>query len=208
MKVPEPPAWLLGVLTARLLDLSDSQLALWAWAQWADHQARLQGGTVNDLSPEQAESLRLATQELDTDNVDQLGWQRALQIIAGGGLDRGGRMVRDLVHQCSRRLAALDEAQTRRRYSRSIAQRPRHDALALLISDIVRARPEITLREMLDEFRHRVGHGVLETVDEDDEVIEWTNSGRVETTRWSSIQDRIERTRKKLSRTAKKLEPR
>jgi hypothetical protein len=208
VKVPEPPAWLLGALTPRLLDLSDSQLALWVWALWAHHQARLQGGTVNDLSPEQAERLRLATQELDTDNVNELGWQRALQIIAGGDRDRGGRMLRDLLHQCSLHLAALDEAQTRRRHSRSIAQRRRYDALALLIGDIVRARPKITLPEMLDEFRRRAHQGVIETVDDDEQIVEWTNSGRVKTTQWSSIQDRLERTRKKLRGTAKKLRPR
>jgi hypothetical protein len=196
--VPErPPAWLEPLTRARLDALSDRALAVWVWALWADFQTQRQGGAVNDLLLEQAEVLRAATLGLDTDDVDQIVWQRVLQVIAGGDLERGGRMIRDLEDRWARHLAALDEAKTRRRHAQSIARRTRTDALQELIRDIMRRRPEITLPEMLDEFRHREHQGVVESVVDNEQAVEWSNArGRIKTTTWHGISLRMARERK------------
>src|SRR5262249_53122530 len=115
---------------------------------------------------------------LDTISEDYAGLEKALQLVAGavggGDLARGGQMFRQCMRRMARNVALVDEAKTGRRRQKVIASRPRPDDLNSLIFEIVKQRGgSISEAALLDELREHVGHGVIETINDEEKTIEW-----------------------------------
>src|SRR5438132_12172992 len=102
-----------------LLSLPDDQLGRHFYAKWAVLLAEKRRISQDQLTPEIAEGLRLMTLGLDIDDEDLAGVEKALQVIAGGDLVRGGKLLRMHIKRKAITFAALDEAKTGRRRQRA-----------------------------------------------------------------------------------------
>jgi hypothetical protein len=177
-----------------LLGLSDEDLGLRFYAWWATAQAEKLGVSQDQITPENAEHLRLRALSLDTDNEDLAGLERALQVCAKGDLARGGRMFRQHLLRQAMAIATIDEAKTGRRRQRAVAQRPRTDALRALILEIVQRKPAITLSELIAELRLQEHGPVIETVNDSEACVEWTDKKhRAKSTSFAALSVRLSR---------------
>jgi hypothetical protein len=187
---PFPPA---------LLALPDDQLGVWVYTWWASAQAEKLGISPDQVTPELAQRLRLKVFTLDTDNENLAGFEKALQTIAKGEHAKGGRMFREFFTRQAMVTAAFDEAKTGRRRQRANANKPRQDALGELILDIIQQNRTCTEKELVAELRQREHGGVIETVNDDERIIEWSDkNGRPHDTPFSGLKDRMSRARKIL----------
>ncbi|MBF0563085.1 MAG: hypothetical protein HQL37_13960 [Alphaproteobacteria bacterium] len=183
-----------------LLSLSDSDLGLHFWAWWVVAQAESRGIAQDNLTPELAEEIRRQTLATDTNNVEMAAVEKILHLAASGEIERAGKMFRDLMQRFGVAVATLDEVKTGRRKQKAYAKKSRPDALQSIILEIMTRSPGITAEALLNNLRERAEvRDVIESVNDGDEVIEWTDkNGQVKTTPFTAIKDRMSRARKKL----------
>jgi hypothetical protein len=78
------------------------------------------------------------------------------------------------------------------------SRKPRPDGLQVVINEIVAARPEIRQAELLNELRSRQGAGVIDYIDDAEQVIEWRDKNQpAGKSPISFLKDRLSRAKKK-----------
>jgi hypothetical protein len=181
------------------LSLPDNQLGLYAYAWWVFAQAEKFGISQDQLTPEIAERLRIELLGLDTDNEDPASLEKALQVIARGDLARGGSMFRRHMQRQTINAAMQDETKTGRKRQPANAKKPRTRALQALILEIMNHRPAMTRNQLLAELRKHEKGEVIYTINDAERIIEWEDkNGRVQSTQFSALKDRMSRARKNL----------
>ena len=181
------------------LSLPDNQLGLYAYAWWVFAQAEKFGISQDQLTPEIAERLRIELLGLDTDNEDPASLEKALQVIARGDLARGGSMFRRHMQRQTINTAMQDETKTGRKRQPANAKKPRTRALQALILEIMNHRPAMTRNQLLAELRKHEKGEVIYTINDAERIIEWEDkNGRVQSTQFSALKDRMSRARKNL----------
>jgi hypothetical protein len=177
----------------------DNQLGLYAYAWWVFAQADKFGISQDQLTPEIAERLRIELLGLDTDNDDPASLEKALQVIARGDLARGGSMFRRHMQRQTINATMQDETKTGRKRQPANAKKPRTRALQALILEIMNHRPAMTRNQLLAELRKHEKGEVIYTINDAERIIEWEDkNGRVQSTQFSALKDRMSRARKNL----------
>jgi hypothetical protein len=139
--------------------LSNEDLGREIWALWHHYfitnlPFTMNGDPVAQITGEQLEAIlpsfkgivRVATFNQDTDNESLAGVEKGLRLCASGNFNRGGRMFRAYFER-------LDEAKTGRRRQSAIASSPRPDYLQNVLVDLVKAKPNITRSEAIEELQ-------------------------------------------------------
>ena len=191
------------------LDLPDEELALRFFGWWIAYHASAWGVSMSRDKPELlqfAERLRVETLTWDADDEALAGLEKILRLLARDDPNDYGRiakMIRAHFQRRVRQKVASDEAATGRRRQAANARKPRLDNLQSLILELMREKPTMTQPELLSQLRKYENLGIIDTVDDNTEVIEWHDKDkrgrtREETASFSALKDRMSRARKKL----------
>ncbi len=82
---------------------------------------------------------------------------------------------------------------------RKIAKRARPDALQSMIVDILQQNPNANKEKILSELENKARDGIIESINRDDEIIEWVDkNGKIKDAPFSGLKARIYRAKKKL----------
>ena len=159
------------------LDLPDDKLGIHLFNWWIGFQAERKGILPGAVTQEIAEKIRAATLGMDTDDARYTALEKALRRVATD-VAGGGRLFRAHMRQGALHLAARDEAVSGKRRQRHNAKRPRPDALQVLILHVMEADPNIKQDQLLARLREKNGGGVIETISDAEQLIEWTDQNQ------------------------------
>jgi hypothetical protein len=189
-------------LPIECLALPDDQLAFQFWHVWIAFQAKLRGIPEDQLTPDVCESLRATTADIDGDIEAVAGIEKALRILArGDDPARAGSLIRQHIGRQAVHLAALDEAVAGHRRQRAYAKKPRTDGLQEFIFELLREAPKLTFAELLARLRSVESQGIIDTVNDDDKLIEWHDKKEpAGTVSFNALGSRLSRARKAVLR--------
>ena len=210
------------------LDLPDEELALayYAWRSAAALQSvgiELDGVPFDQISAELREPILFAALHLarrsrppgDTDNENLTGLEKAERLmepdadgnVARENLRRAGSLIHQFFERQIRTLVDHDEAVTRRRHQRAIARNRRTSYPHILVTEILKANPDIESPQIVDELERRWRLPPPEDdkapritgFDRTKGYIEWQEpDGRIDDMPVSGIPDLVSRVRKEL----------
>jgi hypothetical protein len=137
----------------------------------------------------------------DAESPPNTSWdlEKALQVIARGDLARGGSMFRRHMQRQTINAAMQDETKTGRKRQPANTKKPRTRALQALIQEIMNHRRAMIRNQLLAELRKHEKGEVIYTINDAERIIEWEDkNGRVQSTQFSALKDRMNRARKNL----------
>jgi hypothetical protein len=166
------------------LNLSDRDLEVRFWGHWVLAQLDSMGINQDQLTPQVAEQIRVATLHQDCFSEGYVGVEKALKLIAAGWLSaptaHGQRgtpadLIRQHFHRVSHHMAAVNEASRgdhayRKRQSAAGKKRRnrRADCLTTVIREILKKKPHATTEYVLNKLRNLAGgehiHDVTDSV--------------------------------------------
>jgi len=181
------------------LDLPDEELGGRLLAWWIAYQAEERGIPIDAITEDVAERIRAASVDMNIDSAAHVSLEKALRLAAGGDFARAGKLLRQRMLDGAQQEVFRKEALSGTVRQRERARRDRIDALQALIIGIMRRKPQTTVNEMPAELRKFQGQGVIETVQEEDGIIEWSDKrGGAKSAPFSGLKDRMSRARKKI----------
>jgi hypothetical protein len=181
------------------LDLPDEDLVTTLWAWWCAYVAGTKGISVELVTPEIGEAIRLASLGMDTDNPAMAALEKILRRIAAdipGSSAKTAEMIRAHFLNSALHIAALDEATTGRRRQRDNSRKPRPDRLQSIILEIMTNKPAVTLAELIVQLRRYPIGDVIDGIKDEDETIDWHDEHKLRSTPFSALKHRMSRARK------------
>jgi hypothetical protein len=201
---PSEPINPLPPFPVEAIDLPDIELVSHLWNRWLGDAAGKKGLSPEDITPEIAEAIRLATLGMDTDNEAMAPLEKILRrsaLNSPGDEARIAEMIRSYFWRGALHKAALDELATGKRRQRANARKSRIDGLQSLIIEIITNDPTVSQRELIVRLgRYPTGRcHIMEGIYHDSETIEWHDKNSLAAeTKFSALKDRMSRARKKI----------
>lgn len=180
------------------LEESDATLGQLLLAWFIATQAYDCGVPLNAIPEEFAEQVRQHVLTLESATAKDAALEKALHKAADGDFETAGKLLRELLQHGALHIAALDELKTGSRRQRSIARKSRPDALQSLILGIMKSKPGMKPRELLEVLREYEGGPVIDEITED-KIFFIQNGQGGKSAPISGLKDRMSRARKKLS---------
>lgn len=180
-------------------ELPDEELGKLILGLWIVDHAKNVGLDPSNVPLEAGSIIVEATQKLPDEHLSNSELDSlflAVRLAAKGKFEAAGKKLKSHFQHRVLYEGVLNEALHGKSRQRQNAKKPRPDALQKLIVEILTARPDLTVLQLLDELEKVKGHGIIEDID--DGEISFSHKGKLKQAPISGLKDRISRAREKV----------